>query len=265
MDYLSPEVAVLLTAVGLVAGFVDAIAGGGGLLAIPALLAAGLPVQAALATNKLQGTFGSFSASLKFIRRGYVSFDEIRVPIAFTFAGGALGAILVQTLDPGFLRSLIPVLLIASALYFMFSPHISDVERHQRMSHATFGALVGTSIGFYDGFFGPGTGSFFVVACVSLLGFTMTKATAHTKVLNFTSNIASLIFFIVGGNVVWEVGLLMALGQVIGARLGAEVVIGRGAAIVRPMLVTVCLIMTVKLALDAYAPGWGRAVLAFAH
>ena len=206
MEYLSPETAVILMGVSLVAGFIDAIAGGGGLLTIPALLAAGLPTASALATNKLQSPFGSFSASLNFIRKGYVSLGEMWPAIACTFAGAALGAILVQSLDPGFLRSLIPFLLIASAAYFIFSPRASEIEGHRRIGYPLFGATVGTVIGFYDGFFGPGTGSFFTVAYVTLLGFPITKATAHTKVLNFTSNIASLMVFIAGGKIVWTLG-----------------------------------------------------------
>lgn len=262
MEFLSPEVIVILMAVSLVAGFIDAIAGGGGMLTIPALLAAGLPTTAALATNKLQSSFGSFSASLNFIRKGYVSLQEIWLAMAFTFVGAALGAILVQSLDPGFLRALIPVLLIASAAYFIFSPQVGDMEGHRRIGYPAFGALIGTGIGFYDGFFGPGTGSFFAIAYVTLLGFPLTKATAHTKMLNLTSNLASLLFFIVGGKVVWTVGLAMAAGQFIGGRLGSQVVIGRGATVIKPVLVTVSLIMTAKLLFDGGWPAGAHDLLA---
>jgi uncharacterized protein len=251
MDILTPEIVALLIAIGAIAGFVDAIAGGGGLLTIPALLAVGLPPAQALGTNKLQAAFGSFSASLNFARKGYISYAEIRLPVIVTFVGGALGAILVQSINPGFLRNLIPVLLIAAAVYFTFSPSISDVQGRQRIGDFAFAALIGGGIGFYDGVFGPGTGSFFVIAHVSLLGYAVTKATAHTKVLNLTSNLASLLLFIVGGNVVWAVGFAMALGQFVGGRLGAEVVIGRGAKVVKPILVTVCLVMTAKILFDA--------------
>ena len=261
MEHLSPEIAAILFGVSLIAGFIDAIAGGGGLLTIPALLAAGLPTTSALATNKLQSTFGSLSASLNFIRKGYVSLKEIWLAIAFTFIGAALGAILVQSLDPGFLRSLVPFLLAASAAYFIFSPQASDMEGHRRIGYPVFGALACTIIGFYDGFFGPGAGSFFAIAHVTLLGFTITKATAHTKVLNFTSNIASLMFFIAGGNVVWALGLIMALGQFIGGRLGSEVVIGRGGTVIKPVLVTVCLVMTAKLLFDSSNVGLSHDIL----
>lgn len=251
MEFFTLEIVAALFAISVIAGFVDAIAGGGGLLTIPALLAAGLSPAQTLATNKLQAAFGSLSASLKFARRGFIAFEEIRLAIIFTFVGAGLGAIVVQSINPGFLRNLIPFLLIGAAAYFIFSPSASDIEGHQRISHTAFAVLIGTSIGFYDGFFGPGTGSFFVIAHVSLLGCAMTKATAHTKVLNFTSNFASLLLFILGGQVVWAVGLAMAAGQFIGGRLGADLVIGRGAKVVKPILVTMCLAMTAKILFDA--------------
>jgi uncharacterized protein len=251
MEFLTPEVVAALVVVSGIAGFVDAIAGGGGLLTIPALMAAGLSPAQALGTNKLQAAFGSLSASLNFARNGYVAFNEIGLAVLLTFLGAGLGAILVQSINPEFLRSVIPYLLIAAAAYFIFSPSIGDIDGHQRISHPAFALLIGTSIGFYDGVFGPGTGSFFVIAHVSLLGYTTTKATAHTKVLNFTSNIASLFLFILGGKVVWAVGLAMAGGQFIGGRLGAELVIGRGAKVVKPIIVSVCLAMTAKILFDA--------------
>jgi uncharacterized protein len=263
MEHLSLETAAIFWSVSIFAGFVDSIAGGGGLITIPALLAAGLPTTSALATNKLQGTFGSFSASLNFIRKGYVSLGELWLAIAFTFVGAAVGTILVQSLDPGFLRGAIPFLLIASAAYFAFSPRAGDIEGQQRMSYPAFAALVCTAIGFYDGFFGPGTGSFFAAAHVALLGFPLTKATAHTKVLNFTTNFASLMFFIAGGKILWMLGCVMGTGQFLGARLGSQFVIGRGGAAIRPVLVTVCLVMTAKLLLDNGSPDWGRDFLSW--
>ncbi|SMH58907.1 TSUP family transporter [Azospirillum agricola] len=247
MDLLTPEILGTLFAVGLLAGFVDAIAGGGGLLTIPALLAAGITPAEALATNKLQSSFGSLSATIKFVRRGEVHPGAMRTMIACTFVGSAFGAILVQLLDSSFLRDVIPILLIGIALYLLLSPKAGDMDAHQRIGEHAFAFSVGTGIGFYDGFFGPGTGTFFTIAFVSLLGHNLRKATAHTKVLNLTSNIAALIFFIVGGHVLWTVGLLMGAGQYIGAQLGAHMVIRNGARIVRPMLIVASVAITAKL------------------
>lgn len=236
-----------LFGVGLVAGLVDSIAGGGGLLTIPALLWAGLPPAATLATNKLQSSFGSFSATWHFARSGEVAPREMAGMILCTFAGAAVGALSVQSIDPGFLRDVIPILLIAIALYLLLFPKAGDIDAHRRISERTFALTIGTVIGFYDGFFGPGTGTFFAIAFVSLLGFNLRKATAHTKVLNFTSNIASLLLFLLGGRIVWTIGLVMGVGQYIGARIGAHLVVRNGARIVRPMLVTASLAITAKI------------------
>ncbi|MBP2298071.1 TSUP family transporter [Azospirillum picis] len=247
MDLLTPESLGILFAVGLLAGFVDSIAGGGGLLTIPALLAAGLSPAEALATGKLQSSFGSLSATIKFVRRGEVHPAAMRSMIACTFVGAGVGATLVQMLDPSFLRDVIPILLIGIAIYLLLSPKAGDIDAHQRIGEHAFALSIGTGIGFYDGFFGPGTGTFFAIAFVSLLGYNLRKATAHTKVLNLTSNIASLIFFIIGGHVLWTVGLLMGVAQYIGAQAGAHMVIRNGARIVRPMLVVASVVITAKL------------------
>ncbi|MEH6824281.1 MAG: TSUP family transporter [Motiliproteus sp.] len=243
------ELLALLFVVGLLAGFIDAIAGGGGLIALPALLFVGLSPAQALATNKLQGTFGTFSASLYFIRRGLVDLRSIGTMVLCTFVGAALGTLLVQQIDPGFLTAVIPALLILIALYFWFSPQVGEEDVQQRLGPLSFALSVGFGVGFYDGFFGPGTGSFFAIAFVGLLGFGLTKATAHTKVLNLTSNIASLLFFILGGQVVWSLGLVMAVGQLIGARLGATLVVLKGSKLIRPLVVTLCILMSLKLLL----------------
>jgi uncharacterized membrane protein YfcA len=113
-----------------------------------------------------------------------------------------------------------------------------------------FSMIFGAGIGFYDGFFGPGTGAFFALAFVSMLGFSLKQATAHSKLLNMTSNLAALLFFMLGGHVVWSIGLVMASGQVIGASIGAHLVIRRGTALIRPLLVVVSIALTVKLVAD---------------
>jgi len=247
MESLALEVMALLVLVSLLAGFVDAIAGGGGLLTLPALLSAGLPPAQALATNKLQGSFGSLAAALHFLRTGHLSLKEMRLTMACTLFGAASGALAVQVLEGGVLGKVVPVLLIFAALYFIFSPRVSDLHGERRIGDVVFAWLIGTTIGFYDGFFGPGTGSFFVLAYIGLLGLSVRAATARTKVLNFTSNFAALLLFIAGGKVVWLVGLPMALGQFIGGRLGAGVVIGWGARVVKPALVLVSLLLTIKV------------------
>ncbi|MGL5285224.1 hypothetical protein SAMN05880558_105142 [Aeromonas sp. RU39B] len=243
---------IMLFGVALIAGFIDSIAGGGGLLTVPALLSTGMPPALVLGTNKLQSSFGSFSATVYFARRGMLEWPRIWPAVLCTFIGAAFGALAVQTIDASVLQRILPFLLVVFAFYFMFSPRVSDAESQRRLAPWPFALLAGGGVGFYDGFFGPGTGSFFAIAFVALAGYGMARATAHTKLLNFTSNIASLLFFILGGKVVWSVGFCMALGQFIGARLGSRLVVAKGVKLIRPLLVTVSLVMSVKLLVSQY-------------
>lgn len=251
----SPETAVLLFMVAVAAGFVDSIAGGGGLIAIPALLWAGLGPVETLATNKAQAVFGSGAAALNFARQGAVDVRGSLVAVAATFVGAALGAIAVQGIDSAALERLIPILLIAFALYFLFSPRVSDLDSHQRLNLTTFGLTIGFGVGFYDGFFGPGTGTFFAMGCVALLGYGLRRATALSKLLNFTSNLAALLMFLPGGHIAWQIAAVMAVGQGLGAWLGSHLVLRHGAGLVRPMLVGSSLLISAKLLLDRFNGG----------
>ncbi|WP_413583502.1 TSUP family transporter [Bdellovibrio sp. HCB288] len=246
---LAPHTYFILFAVGVIAGTVDSIAGGGGLITVPALLSAGLPPAMALGTNKLQSTFGSFSAAFYHFRRKTFDIRKMKALILFTFLGSALGTFLIQNIDGSFLGKAIPFMLMGFAVYFSLSPRLGDVDQHQRLPYAVFSIAMGTLIGFYDGFFGPGTGSFWALAFVSLLGFNLSKATAHSKVLNFVSNITALFVFLVGGKIVWSVGLTMGLGQFIGARIGSHLVIKKGTRLIKPLLIAVSVIMSIKLLL----------------
>ncbi|PSW07259.1 TSUP family transporter [Photobacterium lipolyticum] len=252
---LSLEIITILFGVAALAGFIDAIAGGGGLLTVPALLAVGLSPAQALATNKLQGSFGSFSATLYFIRNGVVKFSEMRNGIICTFIGAALGAVLVQKIDASVLTAIIPLLLLGISFYFLLAPKSIAEPGESKLSENMFALTVGTSIGFYDGFFGPGAGSLFTICFVAIAKRGIIEATAKTKVLNFTSNIAALLFFIIGGLPVWEVGLLMAAGQFIGARSGAKIVVTKGQKLIRPLVVIVSMVMAIKLLIEQN-PQW---------
>ncbi|WP_341659247.1 TSUP family transporter [Vibrio sp.] len=244
---ISFEILALLFFVATAAGFIDAMAGGGGLLTLPALLAVGVPPTQALATNKLQSSFGSFSASWYFVRNGIVSLKEMRLAIGCTFIGAAIGAEAVQYVDAGILTSLIPILLLAISLYFLFMPKAKAHSGEAKISEAMFALCVGGGVGFYDGFFGPGTGSIFTVCFVVIGQFSLVAATARTKVLNFTSNIAALLFFIIAGLPIWQLGLVMAVGGFIGARLGAKVVVTKGQKWIRPLVITMSMVMALKL------------------
>lgn len=249
MDNITLELILGLSAVGALAGLVDAIAGGGGLLSLPALLWVGLPPVDALATNKAQGVFGTFTASVHFVRQGAVDLRRMTMAIACTFFGATAGALAVQQLDAGVLESLVPLLLIGFALYFWLTPGVGITDTECRLTDPKFALLIGTSLGFYDGFFGPGTGTFFAAAFVLLLGFNLTRATAGTKVLNFTSNIASLLLFALAGNVHWPLGIAMGVSQIAGASLGARLVTRYGPVLVRPILVVVSIVISISLLL----------------
>ena len=250
---LSLEVIALLVLVAVLAGFIDAIAGGGGLIVLPALLAAGVPPLAALATNKIQGSFGTASATWSFWRAGRIDFRLIAWPLAATVAGAVLGAMAVSLIDSYWLLLALPILLVAVALYFLFGPKASDEDSRARISVAAY-APVAFCIGFYDGFFGPGTGSFFALSLVTLLGMGLTRATAHTKALNFTSNFVSVIVLALGGHVLWMLGAAMAVGQVIGGRFGSHAAMRFGPRLIRPLLVVISLAIVLKLLSDPANP-----------
>ena len=182
---VSPLLLGVLFFVAMLAGFIDSIAGGGGLLTIPALMAAGMSPANALATNKLQACGGSISATIYFIRRKVVSLSDQKLNIAMTFVGSMSG------------------------LYFLLMPKLGEEDRQRRMYGLPFALIAGGCVGFYDGFFGPAAGSFYALAFVTLCGFNLAKATAHAKLLNATSNIGGLLLFILGGKVIWATGFVI--------------------------------------------------------
>ncbi len=245
---------LLLFAAAFFAGFVDSIAGGGGLITVPAMLIAGIPPLQTLGTNKVQSIFGAGSATLAYARKGHVQLRE-QLPMALmAVCGGALGAALATIMPGQVLGIVMPFLLIAIALYFAFKPNLGDVEKHRRMSPTVFGLTFVPLIGFYDGAFGPGTGSFLMLSFVTLAGFGLLKATAHTKLLNFGSNLGGLIVFASYGVTLWKVGLIMGLGQFLGAQAGSRLAMRNGAKIIKPLLVVVCIAFAIRLIADPANP-----------
>jgi uncharacterized membrane protein YfcA len=243
----SPWLYPTLFASGLVAGWIDSIAGGGGLITIPVLLGFGLSPQVALGTNKFQASFGSFTAASYYVRKGVVDLADARLGILWTLIGSAAGTWSVQQVHPDFLNLLIPILLIVIAVYMLVAPIPGERDGQARMRRSGFYFLFGLLLGFYDGFFGPGVGSFWAFALIAALGFHLTKATGYTKVMNFTSNIVSFVLFFLGGFVLVLPGITMAVGQIIGARVGSGMVVKRGAKFIRPIFVAVVILTTLKL------------------
>ncbi len=245
------NVFLVLFCVAIFAGFIDSIAGGGGLITIPAMLIMGIPPLDTLGTNKLQSQFGSASATIAYARRGHVNLRE-QLPMAImAMIGGGLGAFTAAFVPSDLLRTIMPFLLIAIALYFAFKPQLSDIDSHRRITPFVFGLTAAPLVGFYDGVFGPGAGSFYMLAFVGLAGFGMLKATAHTKLLNLGSNFGGFVVFAAGGAVLWKLGIAMGIGQFVGAQIGSRFAMKNGAKIIRPLLVLSCLAMATKLLADA--------------
>lgn len=244
---LDPEVVVGLVLVATAAGFVDSIAGGGGLLTVPALLAAGLPPTTALATNKVQSSVGACTAAVTYTRGGAVEPRRLWPPVLTVLVGAAIGTTVLTRIDSERLEAVLPWLLLALAAYVAAQPRLGEVETAARLRPRTYTLTVAPVIGAYDGFLGPGTGSFFALTLVGLRGHDLTRATATTKVFNLTSNLAALAVFALAGAPAWLLGVAMAFGQALGARLGARSVLRRGAGLVRPALVVVSVALSVRL------------------
>ena len=244
---LAPLVLLALAAAGLLAGFVDAIAGGGGLIALPALLAAGVPPIVALGTNKMQSVIGTGIAATTYWRKGFVSLKALALGIVTAFAASFAGALVVEHVDISLLQVALPVILIAVALYFLVAPKLTDADSHARLSWNVFVPVMGAIVGFWDGGLGPGTGSFLTVGFVALFGLGVTRAAANTKVLNVASNLGALALFIASGHVLWVAALTMAVGQLIGGYLGALTGIRFGARLIKPLVVVISLILAAKL------------------
>ncbi len=252
LDSLSFLTGLTLWGGGFVAGFVDSIAGGGGIISLPVLLSVGILPHEALGTNKLQGSFGSFTAAVNYARKGLVSFKQIIPGVLFTAVGAMLGTVVIQMLSVEFLRHVIPLLLVAVFLYTLFSPDMGRRESGPKLPALLFYGMAGLLLGFYDGFFGPGTGSFWTLAFVLFLGLDLKKATAHTKITNFTSNIVALVVFVMGGKVLFFAGIIMGTGQMVGAFLGSKLVIRNGVGFVRVFFLTVVAVTVTKLVYTTY-------------
>jgi uncharacterized protein len=243
METLAPEMLALLFLVALFAGCIDTLAGGGGLIVLPALILAGLPPLQALGTNKLQGAMGTFTATVMMLRHRRVRWSAVKLTMLTAFVGATSGSIVVQFIDPGFLSFVIPLVLIAIAVYFLFAGKLLEAGTKARISPTLYRNLVAPAIGLYDGMFGPGAGSFFALSGVALQGRTLLDATAIAKTLNFATNLASLLVFLAAGRIVWTVGLVMMAGQASGAWLGAHILFRINPQYLRVVIVLICLAM----------------------
>ena len=246
------KVTAALIAAAFAAGTIDAIAGGGGLITLPALLAAGLPTHLALGTNKGQSTFGSFSALVNYWRLGVIDRSRVVVSFLFGFVGSLVGVALVLQVPRSLLRPVVLVLLVLVALRLTFR---GNEERTSEplppgASPQRRAMVIALVIGTYDGFFGPGTGTFLILSYVTWLRETMARASANAKVVNFASNLAALTVFASQDVVRWDVALPMAGAQFLGGAFGARLAVKRGDRFVRWVVLAVVLCLVVKIAID---------------
>jgi uncharacterized protein len=243
---------VALVVVAFLGGLVDAIAGGGGLLCLPALLAIGLPPHVALGTNKGQAVWGTGASLIGYVRAGLV--DRKRAPGVFAagFAGSLGGAALVLLLAPDVLRPVVLVLLVVVAAFLAFRPPLHPAPPRVSLRWEVPVALaLAVVFGAYDGFFGPGTGTFLIIGFVFLLGHGLTRASAEAKVVNFASNLAAFLLFAAKGSVDWSVALPMAVAQLVGGYVGSQVALRGGDRLVRWVVLGVVVALVLKLGHDA--------------
>lgn len=242
---------VLLCIAGFVAAFVDSIAGGGGLISVPAYQLAGLPPLMVLGTNKFSASCASFTSSLKYIRSGKGDKKLLKFAVPFTLLGASMGVLTVKNIDERILSGIIVVMVMIIGVYSLFSRSIGVKEKLKPFTFKRILLLIilAISLGFYDGFFGPGTGSFLIFGLIHILGYEFTKASANARVMNFTSNIASLILFALSGNINYRYGIPVAICSIIGARLGTSVALKNGAKIIKPIFVSMSLLISLKLLL----------------
>lgn len=243
---------VALGLTGTIAGLIDTLAGGGGLICVPALLSVGLSPAATLGTNKLQSCVGEFNAALHFIRKKQINLRALLLGLAVTATSAIIGAICVQLIHPDNLKKILPWLLLLVLVYTVLSPNAKSITTDAKLSWRTFSLTFGVIIGFYNGFFGPPTGSLWMFALMFFAGMSIVNATMHTKPLNFIGNISSVIPFILTGSINYDAAIAMALGQLIGSRVGAGLVIHRGNRIIKPLYITMVSIMLIDVFIKSY-------------
>jgi uncharacterized membrane protein YfcA len=251
---LTIATALFLLAASFFAGFVDSIAGGGGLIQLPALLI-GLPkseTAEVLGTNKLSAVFGTTVAAALY-RKQIKPDPKILIAMGVpAFLGSAGGAVLASKIPTSSMRPMVLVLLIIVAIYTWFKPDLGKFEnlRHLPKRRVQIAALAGVVIGFYDGIFGPGTGSFLMLILVASLGYAFITASAIAKVVNVATNVGAIMVFGIHGAVIWQIGIILGIANISGAVIGARLAIKGGSTLVRKvfLIVTVALIVKVGIA-----------------
>ena len=253
-EYLSAEPnlyhLIFLLVMGLVAGTINAMAGGGGLLTIPSFMALGLSPLQAIATNYPTAIAANSSASLRFWQHGELDLKTEWPRAIITFIFGIVGGIAIQHIPNDFLKILIPVLLIIISIWLVMNPQAGKIKAAARLSPMQYSILILPFLGWYDGFFGPCSGTFYALTAVSLLGTTLSKATANAKFYNLFGGLGGFVSFIASPHIHWLYAIVVMVGTFAGSYLGASLVIKHGTRLVRIALVIVSVAMSIKLLFD---------------
>lgn len=237
------------------AGFVDSIAGGGGLISLTSYVAVGLPAHIALGTNKLSSVVGTGIAMVRFAKNGHVRWAAAGCSFAGALAGSAIGARLALGMDERVLTWLLVGIVPAVALFLLFKKDFGVLEKELPAGKtALYSVLTGFVIGGYDGFFGPGTGTFLIMAFTTVLGFQLLTACGNAKVVNFASNLAAVGTFIANGTVNYRIGIPCAVCSIVGSFIGSGLAMKKGVKIVRPMMLVVIALLLIKIAWDLLTP-----------
>lgn len=254
---LSFEILLFLLFASGFAGFVDAISGGGGLIQLPSLMV-GLGNSTApatvLGTNKLPSFIGTSSAVVNYLRRIKIDYKFTVAMAIPAFFGSFLGARFASWIPKDLFRPIIVVMLIVVAIYTFTKKDLGLVKAHRHADGKRYliGASAGLLIGFYDGIFGPGTGSFIALILVAVIGFAFLEATAITKVVNWGTNLAALISFQLSSNVIWAIGLTMGVANLIGALFGVRVAVKGGSVLIRKVFIAVTVLLILRLGIDIF-------------
>lgn len=232
-----------------VAAFIDAVAGGGGLITVPAYLASGIPAHVALGTNKVSSSIGTIASSIKFATSGKVNWGLIKKVIPFSFIGALLGVKTVVLIDSKYLYPIAIVLLLVVLIYTLINKNMGRENQFEGLNKNNIiaGRVMAIVLGFYDGFFGPGTGSFIIFALIRIYKLDFTNASGNAKIINLTSNLASMFLFIILGKVNFFYSIPIGIIMVFGATLGAKIAVTKGTGFIKPMFLVVTTIVLIKM------------------
>lgn len=253
METLSPILLIFVVFVAGMAGFIDAIAGGGGLITLPAYLLTGMPAHNAYAVNKFAAVTGTTIASVNYFKNGAMDIKAAIVAAIGSGVGSAVAAQIVMILTDSILRYMVLIAIpIVAVIVFTYKGDgdINRAPKKMSVKKAVMAFLIGTLVGAYDGLIGPGTGTFAIIAFAKIMKYDLLTAGGNAKVVNFASNIAAMITFMINGLVIFKVAIPCAIATIIGSQVGSHMALNKGAKFIKPMMMVVVVLMLLKMAFD---------------